>query len=65
MVGCQRDAGNKAGYNCCLLIVLLGLAALIKKCRLQFVYPQRRLQLLPVTAFTRFFIDWLEMNRNR
>ena len=31
-----------------------------KNVGLQFVYPQRRLQPLPVTAFTRFFIDWLE-----
>ncbi|MGG7445063.1 LysR substrate-binding domain-containing protein [Kosakonia oryzendophytica] len=27
---------------------------------LQFVYPQRRLQPLQITAFTEFFIDWLE-----
>ena len=31
-----------------------------KNVGLQFVYPQRRLQPLPVTAFTQFFIDWLE-----
>jgi hypothetical protein len=51
---------SKADCNCCLLKVLLGLAALIKNVGLQFVYPQRRLQPLPVTAFTQFFIDWLE-----
>ena len=31
-----------------------------KNVGLQFVYPQRRLQPLPVTAFTQFFINWLE-----
>lgn len=30
-----------------------------KQVGLQFVYPQRRLQPLQVTAFTQFFIDWL------
>ncbi|HCU0888810.1 TPA: LysR family transcriptional regulator [Raoultella ornithinolytica] len=39
----------------------IGFSRLDKKnVGLQFVYPQRRLQPLPVTAFTRFFIDWLE-----
>lgn len=28
---------------------------------LQFVYPQRKLQPLQVTAFSQFFIDWLKM----
>jgi DNA-binding transcriptional LysR family regulator len=55
----KRDV-EQAGCNCCLRKVLLGLAALIKNVGLQFVYPQRRLQPLPVTAFTQFFIDWLE-----
>lgn len=31
-----------------------------KQVGLQFVYPQRRFQPMPVTAFSSFFIDWLE-----